>query len=316
MATENISLHNRGETPRCFTAELQAVLGYLSSECTSLDKELTVFGVGFEPLRVETLASTHDPESVLLGFVVPEEFDAVALVAKTARVQHVDSAHRPASSAGAGGGAAAGGAGAGCGMGPVLQMVTARDGSCAAQLVSGGQVLAMSEPAGWISDAMLRSLALATPPHGYCPIDLAEAIWLDRVMTTVLCDHASSGGLSWSQVANLCPLPAGISSSCVDSLAAALAESCLDWASAHQNCIDSSPRFWAISAALAKWMDVNMFARWAMASFVDRSELRADMAFLAPAWIGNQIDETISLAKKISEANEVFRSGPIGGVAA
>lgn len=229
---------------------------------------------------VETLVVTEAPDVELLGFVLPDRYDALIVQAPTLASETKDKpgALRRCHSE--------------------LLVATMRCGCSFGQLNFNGNFRKITDPVGWLTDTCLRSVAKPTPPSQHSPLELAEAIWLDRIMTTILSSE-DRRELTWTEIAGLCPIPAGLGSNCVESLAYALAESCVDWHQARQSCISGESRFQVVTSKVAAWMDTNMFARWAMSYFVDPQELRDDLALLAPAWIANQVTETITFAKDL-----------------
>lgn len=290
--TQNID-HCYSDSTLCKSADIERLLSswqrptaLSSNQAQSGYHNTVIYGATFDSGEICELLCCDNPETELLGFYLPEHFDAVVLtaptfatetpsptVSKVGGSQPSDLWRTPSE----------------------LVMVTARCGCIHALLSTPETTLTVTNALGWISDTCLRIVGQSTPEHGLSPVKLAEVIWLDRIMTTIL-SLENPKELTWTSIANLCPIPAGLSSRCVEALACSIAQSSLDWESARHSCITGMSRFQIVPAHIAKWMDTNMFARWCLSHYVDTSELSDDLTLLAPAWIVNQVRETISLA--------------------
>jgi hypothetical protein len=154
-------------------------------------------GIGHWPLP----GGGSHPADVLVGYLAPEHWDAIALVGPAEQVL-------PALDPGpflrpAGGGAP-----------PVVarpwcSIVLDRQGKAGAVVGLPGEVLVDLEPdrVGWPADALARSFGRPTAPPQDSVVEVAECAWLDLVAAEVLIDPGAIR--SWVPLAALHPLARG-----------------------------------------------------------------------------------------------------------
>lgn len=128
---------------------------------------------------------------------------------------------------------------------------------------------------GRLTDVCRRVLGLATmPPHG-SPAEFAAAVWLDRLVVSVL--HGEV--LEWPAMLALQP----------DHLAGAASTT---WAQLRERCAAGVVCLDGITACDAAWMDDGMFARFALDPFPELNHLLEPLeALLPPATTCQIIDE-------------------------
>lgn len=214
-------------------------------------------------------AALH-PENALIGFTLPQQFEALTVLAPSVLTSAHSPRHRPGS----------------------LAVRMARNGDTDTQIAySDGSVARANAPQGWLIDACRRSLGLATRPAGSPPSDLAAVLWLDRLMTALV-----RGPLDWSTAAALAPVPSRWRSTDPTQVGIMLANNLPSWPAMRRAMACGEPGPVQLPRPWAQWMDDGMFARWCLGSFPDLDALRADVEFLAPSAVADGVEQALLAA--------------------
>lgn len=277
MATE-FSSHSEAPDPNSCPRDrddLQQLLRRLLAHRHSRSdvfSTLTIIGFGHQ--RLEMLADCESrPEHSLLGFELPSRFFAIGIIAASVVATPPSRGHRSAA----------------------LALAVSRDGDIVSLLGSDQDVIETHHPQGWLVDACLRSLGLATSPCGASPLEFPIALWLDRIMIAIL-NTTETGPVSWADAVDLCPVPSAWRSLDPIDLGTTLGSTTPSWAALRAGTAQGTRAPVGVRPSWAAWMDDAMFARWCMGSFPDIASLRADVEFLASDSVAGHLDAALRAA--------------------
>lgn len=214
-----------------------------------------------------------DPEEAVVGLVVPRRYSAVVVLANSVVAMPPQRTHRSGT----------------------IAIGVDRAASIASMLATEDEMVQTDEPRGWLVDACLRSLGLATAPTDASPLAYPVAIWLDRLMVAIL--NAPAGTpITWSDAVRLCPVPRRWRSSDPVDLGLTLASTTTSWSALRAATVQGRRSPAGVSPEQAAWMDDPMFARWCLGGFPDLSGLRGDVEFLAPVEVAEHVELTLRAA--------------------
>lgn len=231
--------------------------------------------LGYRRDRAEVLARSDAPEHALLGFVLPNRFEAIGVFA--------------------------------CSVVRRRQLRHDRDATLAVAATRGGQALTRiaspadgvtkaSNPQGWVVDACLRAVGHATLPPDCHSVELPLSRWLDRLMVTILAaDNGRS--LDWSMAVELCPVPDRWKTHDPHRLGVTMGSTVPTWSAMRRSAAEGIAGPTPISKNTAAWMDDGMYARWCLGYFPDLVNLRADLEFLAPPIVVAHVDIALAAAR-------------------
>lgn len=227
---------------------------------------ITVLGFGKDRSRVLRIGIDR-PEDAVLGLVLPTRYNAVGVLAASVVATPPHRTHRDAA----------------------LALGVARSGETVSMLATtDGEITATSRPQGWLIDACQRSVGLPTAPCAAAALAFPIALWLDRVMVALL--NEPQHGLTWADVADMCPVPGRWRSSDPVDLGTTLGSTTSSWSALRHATIRGHRAPAGVRPAHARWMDDAMFARWCLGSFPELTSLRSDVEFLAPDVVAQNID--------------------------
>lgn len=242
--------------------------------------------VSDDPDRPDGFTLTmHDQPEGLLGWVAPEECQAVGIIA-TGRLRSLD---RPGAMV----------APAGDETPPdwvkavteaaeeseeariAIACLVARDGSTAWRMRLPDGAEADHPPSeGRLLDCLRRCFGLPTRPPPATPAVLQAVAWLAAVLDA---GHRSSRLLSWSEVSRLHPVATLVAgdarADCSDLLPALtrVAGAAWSWGDLRREIQDFDALGELVDPELAAWMDDGMFARWVLAALPSADELLASV---------------------------------------
>ena len=232
---------------------------------------ISVLGVADE--RATLLRHGFDrPADIVLGFVLPSDFGAVAAVAASVIAREGRLAHGH------------------------LAIAVDRNGAEVCMVATDDGFARTHRPCGWLADACRRSVRLATRPENAHPLRFPLSLWMDRLMVEIV--HAGRP-VTWSQALSCCPVPARWSSGGPLDLGTTLASITPSWHRLRAAVACGGPLPVPVEPAHAAWMDDAMFARWCLGFFPDYDDLRADLEFIAPAAVAAAVDLTIDAAHAV-----------------
>lgn len=243
--------------------------------------EITI--VGYDDRRSQILAQGDDAPETLLGFALPDRYRAVAAIAASVVATCNDG-----------------------NIDAMLAIATTRQGQQMSFLRDrSGRLVETYKPRGWLADAGLRSVGMATEPTRLHPLGFALACWLDRIMVQVI---ECLDPPDWAGAAMLCPVPKSHWSIDPVALGRGLGAATLPWAELRLDIAAGRMGQIAVTPAWAGWMDDPMFARWCVGYFPELEDLRADLAFLAPGALVARVETTIAAAYIQYAADQESRS--------
>ncbi len=222
------------------------------------------------------------PADPLIGYLVPEQWDAIALLA-TGRLRALDGADEAWSSA----------------TGPTrVTAVLDRHGAAISVIDRpGGPHTLRTVPEGWVPDALACALGLATPPPAESTAAWVEAQWLDRIAPGILgrFDEATT----WDWLVARHPLAGKLPHPSPASLGARTFTYALDtpWstlrlrdapslASLHG---DLHPMSGDLGVEPAQWFDDGAYYRWVMRQMPPLDLLLADLLSVVRADLGDAL---------------------------
>jgi len=232
--------------------------------------------VGYLGDRAEVLVRSNEVgDEALIGFSLPDRFEAIGVFATSVVARPPRRRHRDAA----------------------LAVVATRTGAMLTRLATPDEgVIEASNPTGWVVDACLRAVNMSTPAAPCASIELPLTLWLDRLMIRIVGAEAAAP-LDWSDAVELCPVPGRWRSLDPGDLGSTLGSTVPSWSSMRRSAARGDPGPLAIPRAWASWMDDGMFARWCLGYFPDLASLRADVEFLAPQSVAEQVDATIRASR-------------------
>jgi len=233
---------------------------------------LTIVGFGSHSVEVLADCDNH-PERSLLGYLLPQRFFAIGILAPSVIASPPERRHRSAA----------------------LGLAVSRSNDIVSLLGSTGTIAETHEPQGWLVDACHRSLRLPTLPCVVASLEFPIALWLDRIMIAIV-NATLAGPVSWPDVVDLCPVPNGWRSLDPVDLGTTLGSTTPSWAALRAGTAHGTRRPAGVRPLWAEWMDDAMFARWCMGSFPDLANLRADVEFLASDSVASHVDDALRAA--------------------
>jgi len=255
-------------------AQLRAgLLAHFESQPIVGEPGLAVLGLrpGDQQLLRSADGST---EASVLAFHLPDDFGAIGVIAESVTSTPPSRDHREAT----------------------LLLGVSRTGASVSMVVHDDQgVIDTTNPSGWLIDACRRAVGLTTAPCNSPSLDLPIAIWLDRLMITIV-GAPTALPLRWSDAVDLCPVPARWRSHDPIDLGITLGSTARSWPALRAAVIGGAPSVVGLTPEQAAWMDDAMFARWCLGAFPDLANLRADVEFLAPADIAENIELALRAA--------------------
>lgn len=230
--------------------------------------------VGFRSDVVDILRHGIDqPEDAVLELVLPSEYSAVGVLASSVVSTPPGRSHSDAA----------------------LAIGVPRSGSVVSLLATNDKIVDTKEPQGWLIDACLRSVQRPTAPCQIPALEFSIALWLDRLMVTIL--NAPTGEpVTWATAVRLCPVPRRWRSDDAVDLGGTLGSTTHSWCALRTASVQGLRAPVGITADRARWMDDAMFARWCMGSFPDLASLRGDVEFLAPAKVAEGVEVALRFA--------------------
>lgn len=242
-----------------------------SSSAAKPQPSMLIFGFT-GPQSTLIRVATNYPEHALIGFDLPAEFDSIAVIAPAVIAVGREPCHREGA----------------------LALVMTRDGDDATRIIyNDGTTRRATHPQGWILDACLRSVGLATHPAQASPVELGLALWMDRLMSALL----RSPVLTWTEAVALCPVPTRWRSNDPAQLGATLATTTPTWRAMRRCSSAGEPAPFHVARAWAAWMDDGMYARWCLGTLPDVEVLRADVEFLASPVVAERVAQAVASAR-------------------
>lgn len=225
--------------------------------------------------RPEIDPAALTPEQALMGFRLDSAFDTIAIIADS--IMGSAGSHNQA----------------------CIAFAQHRQGASRGIVVSADHsMIGVAQAKGWLVDACLRCLELPTPANRRPLLDLAETIWLDRMLTSLMA-NAGTSELDWPQATQMCPIPSVLTTSCPQMLGERLALCLPSWPELRRSCIDGLPCPVWVDARWAAWMDDHMFARWCFGAFPDSAALHADFELLCSFDVADRVNESMTSARAL-----------------
>lgn len=230
--------------------------------------------VGFTGSETHVLHYGVDqPEESILGFVLPQRYSALGVIASSVVATPPERKHHDAA----------------------LAIGLSRVGDIISLLATDDEVIDTRDPQGWLIDACLRAVGQSTARCQIAALVFPVALWLDRLMVAIL--NAPSGvPITWAAAVDLCPIPGRWRSLDPVDLGTTLGSTTRSWKALRAATVQGTRSPAGITPERAQWMDEPMFARWCMSSFPDVSSLRGDVEFLAPAAVAEHVEITLRAA--------------------
>ncbi len=225
---------------------------------------------------LELVAAGDSPEQALFGRVLAERHSGIVIVARNGVTRTGGAAHIPCE----------------------LVIAADRGGTVRAALGSSHTCMttqSVQDAHGWLVDGCLRALRLPTLPEPTPVVDFTLAVWLDRLMATLV--HSASTPTWRRCVADLHGLVTDVDPGCrnPEYLGRALRQATPSWPQLHRaaklGAMHDVPAEWA------RWMDLAMFSRWCLGLLPDVQELRADLELLFPESIASRVHLVVEHAR-------------------
>ena len=238
-----------------------------------IEPECVLTIVGFSDAETIVLRREDaQPEDTMLGFVLPDRFSGIGVLASSIIATTPDPRHRDAA----------------------LGLALNRHGDTVSMLITPETTISTRDPQGWLMDASLRAVGLATPECAASPLAFSIALWLDRLMVSLV--HNDHSPLTWPDAVHLCPTPRRWRSHDPIDLGTTLGSTTQSWRALRLATAAGTTAPVGVDPAHAAWMDDAMFARWCMGAFPDVSSLRGDVEFLAPPDVAERVETTLRAA--------------------
>lgn len=265
-----------GQTPSISQAKLRRELRLRLERhlaTNSFQPALTVIGVSRDSSDV-VRHGLDQPENALLGFDLARKYSAIAVVASSVIATPPTQHHEDAA----------------------LAIAVSRTDEVVSLIATPSRgVIETGAPQGWLIDACRRSVGLAAAPCDVAPLAFPIALWLDRLMVAILSDRAPDP-LRWVEAVDLCPIPTAWRSADPIDLGTTLGSTTRSWRALRLATCQGAVAPVGVSARWARWMDDAMFARWCLGAFPDLANLRADVEFLAPPEVVENIELSLRAA--------------------
>ena len=217
-----------------------------------------------------------DPVETLMGFEAPAAWNAVGVIAAARGVGDAGDASDAL----------------------VVGFTIDRDGNQCSELRDSSRCRSATEPRGRIVDVCRRSLGLRTAAPESTTTGLWNAIWLDRVLVSILDDDLGASRPSWLAIVAMHPAATRTTTEAVELAFDARRRGAeLGWPIARRRCAEGLLEIADLDPADAAWMDDGMFSRFARDGYVGHQPLLDDLAELLPVAVARRVRRVVELSE-------------------